>query len=128
MGLYDKVNKWFAASFYGREFDKYWRRFTSEGPFDIDLTWFMLDIHSRIMHELNGKKDINVDGPQSLDFLVDSMVRNAVPSDPRDVLVPVMVWNRTGKIPSGEGYESALKGMIERGEIPRDLLEQLPNE
>jgi hypothetical protein len=121
MGIYDKVNKRFAVSFYFREFDKYWRRFNSEGPFDINLIWFMMDIHSRIMHELNGKKDISVDGPQSLGFLVDSMVRNSVPADPRDVLVPVMVWSRTGYIPSDEGYDMALEGMLDRGEIPKNI-------
>lgn len=124
MGLYSRVNDRYIKSFYSREFDKEWKIYGNIPQFDVfDV---LIDIHRTILSKLNSKKDIFVDGPDGLALLVDSMIRNNIPVDPKAILVPVMVQNRYGATPASRDFKKFVQQMVESGEIPRPLLEHLP--
>lgn len=124
MGLFGKVNDRYIKSFYFREFDKDWKIYGNIPQLDVfDV---LIDIHRTILGKLNSKKDIFVDGPDGLALLVDSMIRNHIPVDPKSILIPTMVQNRYGITPASPDFKKFVKEMVESGEIPESLLEHLP--
>jgi hypothetical protein len=124
MGLFGKVNDRYIKTFYSREFDKDWKIYGNIPQFDVfDV---LIEIHRSILAKLNSKKDIFVDGPDGLALLVDAMIRNKIPVDPKAILVPTMVQNRYGVTPASPDFKKFVQEMVDSGEIPKALLEHLP--
>jgi hypothetical protein len=125
VGLYSRVNARYIKTFYAKEFDQDWK--TYGGNAGSEIVSLLVMLHDRILWRLNGKRDIEVDGPEGLALLVEAIDRNRIPVGPNEVLIPAMVYDAYKVAPVAQlDYKDALNKMIASGQIPKSYLENFP--